>query len=60
MNEGWFGETRKKLENPYSFCGNGFYANDMPIYPSTLAEIKNFDSNKLDSKYKFDLGKLSK
>ena len=23
MNEGWFGETRKKLKNPYDFCGNG-------------------------------------
>lgn len=59
MYENWFGETRTRLKNPYSFCGNGYYANDMPIYPPTLAEARNFDGTKLESKYKFDLGLLT-
>ena len=42
----WFAHTRKLLKNPYSFCGNGYYENDMPIYPPSLAsgwQITNAD-----------------
>lgn len=58
MREGWFGETRSKLVNPYSFCGNGYDENDMPLYPGTLAEMNGFDTKKLDPKFKFDGGKM--
>lgn len=58
MLEGWFGETRKRLANPYSFCGNGYDENDMPLYPPTLAEMAGFDQKNLDAKYKFDGGVL--
>lgn len=57
-NSGWFGATRKCLVNSYSFCGNGFDENDMPIYPPTLAECKSFNQSTLDKKYKFDKGIL--
>lgn len=59
MNEGWFGETRKQLVNPYDFCGNGYDKNDMPLYPSTLAECAGFDLSKLPSECKFNNGMLS-
>jgi hypothetical protein len=36
MDSGWFAETRNLLVNPYSFCGNGYDENDMPIYPPKL------------------------
>lgn len=55
---GWFGVTRKCLLNSYSFCGNGYDENDMPLYPPTLAECKSFDPSKLDKRYKFDKGVL--
>jgi len=58
MHEGWFGETRKKLKNKYSFCGNGYYENDMPVYPDSLAAATTFDSSKLSDEYKFDEGVL--
>jgi hypothetical protein len=56
MYEGWFGETRKKLKNKYSFCGNGYYENDMPIYPDSLANAATFDSSTLSEDCKFDEG----
>ena len=55
MREGWFGETRKKLKNPLSFCGNGYDENDMPLYASTLAEMSTF---KVKPEDKFDEGIL--
>jgi hypothetical protein len=58
MHEGWFGETRKKLKNKYSFCGNGYYENDMPVYPDSLAAATTFDSSKLSDEYRFDEGVL--
>lgn len=58
MHEGWFGETRKKLINKFSFCGNGYDENDMPLYPSTLKECAGFDPKTVDPKYKFDGGFL--
>lgn len=33
MDEGWFGESRRHLANPYEFVGNGWDEHDMPIYP---------------------------
>jgi hypothetical protein len=59
MNLGWFGETRKELVNPYDFCGNGYDENDMPLYPSTLAECNGFDPKTLSEKYKFNYGYLT-
>lgn len=56
MREGWFGETRKKLKNKYSFCGNGYYENDMPIYPESFTD---FSFNKDDINNKFDGGLLN-
>jgi hypothetical protein len=58
MNEGWFGETRKHLVNPYAFCGNGYDENDMPLYPPTLEECAGFDPSKLSVKFKFNDGIL--
>jgi hypothetical protein len=59
MHEGWFSYTRAKLLNPYSFCGNGYDENEMPLYPDTLAACTNFDRTKLPNNFKFDEGVLS-
>lgn len=51
----WFSHTRKLLKTPCSFCGNGYYENDMPIYPPSLApgwQITDAD--------KFDEGVMNK
>jgi hypothetical protein len=56
MLEGWFGETRNQLKNPYSFCGNGYDEHDMPLYPGTMQEMAGFNASKLDAKYRFDGG----
>jgi hypothetical protein len=58
MTEGWFGETRKKLVNPYDFCGNGYDENDMPLYPPTLAECNGFDPKTVSTEFKFNGGLL--
>lgn len=58
MNEGWFGDTRKQLVNPYDFCGNGYDENDMPMYPPTLAECVGFDPKSVSQQYKFNNGYL--
>lgn len=58
MTEGWFGETRKKLVNPYDFCGNGYDENDMPLYPPTLAECNGFDPKTVSAEFKFNKGLL--
>ena len=58
MHEGWFKETRKRLINPYCFCGNGYDENDMPLYPGTLGEMSGFDTKTLDSKFQFDEGRM--
>ena len=59
MNEGWFGETRNQLINSFDFCGNGYDENDMPLYPSTLAECNGFDPKTVSEKYKFNYGYLT-
>jgi hypothetical protein len=58
MHEGWFGETRRRLVNPFSFCGNGYDEFDMPLYPSSLQEMQGFEQKNLDKKFKFDKGVL--
>jgi hypothetical protein len=58
MNEGWFGETRKHLVNPYAFCGNGYDENDMPLYPPTLEECARFNPKEVSTEFKFNNGKL--
>jgi hypothetical protein len=56
MYEGWFGESRKLLKNKYSFCGNGYYENDMPIYPDSLSPVNTFDIDSQSEEFKFDEG----
>ena len=56
---GWFKESRDKLVNRYSFCGNGYDEYDMPLYPPTLEECVNFNPSEVDLKYKFDRGILT-
>ena len=58
MNEGWFGETRSLLVNPYDFCGNGYNENDMPMYAPTLKECEGFDPKSVPEKYRFTNGEL--
>jgi hypothetical protein len=58
MNEGWFGETRTKLVNPYDFCGNGYDENDMPLYAPTLAENHGFKPKDAPPGIKFNNGLL--
>lgn len=54
---GWFKSTRELLKNRYSFCGNGFDENNLPLYPPFLDEIKEFSA--VDkSKFIFDKGEL--
>lgn len=54
--DGWFKESRKKLINRYSFCGNGYNEFDMPLYAPTLKECAGFDPSSVDLKFKFDKG----
>lgn len=58
MHEGWFKETRIKLKNRYSFCGNGYDEFDMPLYGPTLKECENFSSKNLTEDARFDKGIL--
>lgn len=58
MRDGWFADTRKLLKNKYSFCGNGYDENDMPLYPESLTE-QGFDSKNLSEEYKFDEGVMN-
>jgi hypothetical protein len=40
--DGWFGETRQKMTNPYEFAGQGWDEEDLPLYaPSN----ENFDEH---------------
>jgi len=55
---GWFNESREKLRNRFSFCGNGYDQHDMPLYPPTLKECTGFDPSNVNVKYKFDKGIL--
>ena len=32
QGEGWFGESRNQLTNPYEFVGNGWDEEDLPLY----------------------------
>lgn len=59
LNEGWFAETRKRLKNPFAFCGNGYDEFDMPIYPDTLAKFDGFDPKALGPQFKYDYGFLN-
>ncbi|MGE5822417.1 MAG: hypothetical protein ACM31M_07530 [Nitrososphaerota archaeon] len=57
LYSGWFGDTRKQLKNKFSFCGNGFDENDIPLYPDRLTYQGNFDIDRLNNR--FDEGILS-
>ena len=56
MHEGWFGETRKQLDNKYSFCGNGYTENDLPLYPPRFKDFKGWDQENIPAHTKFDKG----
>jgi hypothetical protein len=56
MKEGWFKDTRLKLKNKYSFCGNGYDEHDMPLYPGSMKEFEGFDQKNLPASAKFDKG----
>jgi len=58
MNEGWFGETRKQLANPYDFCGNGYNEDDVPLYPPTLKECNGYNPENTPKEFKFSNGIL--
>ena len=58
MYRGWFGETRNRLKNRYSFCGNGYDENDMPIYAASMAEMSNDHMSRLTEADRFDEGIL--
>jgi hypothetical protein len=55
MNSGWFGSTRKLLKNRFSFCGNGYDENDLPLYPATMEEMNGYQPR---AEFKFDEGEL--
>lgn len=38
VEPGWFSETRTRLINPTSFCGNGYSDSDEPLYAGSLSE----------------------
>jgi len=57
-DDGWFKDTREKLVNKYSFCGNGYDENDMPLYANSLKAMETFDPKWVASEYKFDEGIL--
>jgi len=57
-HDGWFSESRKKLKNPFSFCGNGYDENDMPLYPDSLDNISNWNPELCPKEFKFDGGQL--
>lgn len=59
MREGWFKETRAKLKNKYSFCGNGFDEFDMPLYPDNMAGFATFVQKDLPPEAKFETGILN-
>jgi hypothetical protein len=45
-DSGWFSESRVRLLNPTSFCGNGYDENDVPLYADPFVDITpdhNFD-----------------
>jgi hypothetical protein len=54
LNEGWFSETRKRLINPYCFCGNGYDEQDIPIYPASINLKIDYSKNLV-----FDGGRLT-
>jgi protein O-GlcNAc transferase len=54
LNEGWFSETRKRLINPYCFCGNGYDEQDIPIYPASINSKIDYSKDLV-----FDGGRLT-
>lgn len=55
-DDGWFKETRKKLKNKFSFCGNGYNEKDLPLYPAELKDFPSWDPNNISEEIKFDKG----
>jgi len=56
QHPGWFSESRKKLKNPFSFCGNGYDERDMPLYPNSLDNMANWNPQLCPIEFKFDEG----
>lgn len=45
--KGWFGLSRHFLKNRYEWVGNGWYEDDMPVYPPTTEEKNGYDPKSL-------------
>lgn len=56
MDDGWFKDTRKRLKNKFSFCGNGYSEKDLPLYPSRFKDFANWDPTNVSEETKFDKG----
>jgi len=53
----WFAQTRSQLRNKYSFCGNGYDQNNMPLYPDSLSTT--IDNTLPIHDLQFDFGVLN-
>jgi len=51
--DGWFGETRATLSNPYEFVGQGWDENDLPLYPPSNENFDKHDRFALPDSAKF-------
>lgn len=51
QGEGWFGESRLHLKNPYEFVGNGWDEEDLPLYPPDNGDRR--DSRRERVKHRF-------
>lgn len=54
LNQGWFKSSRLAMANRYTFCGNGYDENDMPVYPPTKEEREGFCTSKLHVSARFN------
>lgn len=50
---GWFGLSRKFLQNKYEFVGNGWYEDEKPIYAPTMDGFDGFDGRALPDSANF-------
>jgi hypothetical protein len=53
LDDGWFGESRKHLVNPYNWVGQGWDEDDRPIYAFSNDGFQGFDRFSLPEKFRF-------
>ena len=51
LGEGWFGESRHQLKNPYEFVGNGWDEEDLPLYPPSSSGHAGFDRERVRHRF---------